>query len=61
MVLGHYSTFLTLASPKNYGHKLMHGVEKSKEINVGESKIGTILGKINPEAKTKKQNVANRS
>ena len=39
----------------------MHGVEKSKETNDGESEIGTILGKINPEAKTKKQNVANRS
>ena len=35
---------------ENYGRKLMHGVMKVKEINVGQTKMGTILGEINPEA-----------
>ena len=35
---------------ENYSRKLMHGVMKVKRINVGETKIGTILGEIKPEA-----------
>ena len=35
----------------------MYGVKKAKEINVGETKIGKLLGKINSEAQTKRQNV----
>ena len=34
---------------------------KAKGINVGETKIGKILGEINPEAQRKRQNVAGRS
>ena len=34
---------------------------KAKGINVGEAKIGKILGEINPEAQRKRQNVAGRS
>ena len=29
---------------------MMHGVLNAKKINVGETKIGKILGEINPEA-----------
>ena len=36
----------------------MHGVMKIKRINVGKTNVGTILGEINPEAQTKRQNVA---
>ena len=39
----------------------MHGVMKVKGINLGETKIGTILGEINPEPQTKRQNVAGHS
>ena len=46
---------------KNYGRRMMHGVMKAKGINVGETKIGKILGEINPEAQRKRQNVADRS
>ena len=42
---------------ENYGRKLMHGVMKVKGIN-GETKIGIILSEMNPEAQTKRQNVA---
>ena len=31
---------------------------RAKGINVGETKIGKILGEINPEAQIKRQNVA---
>ena len=34
---------------------------KAKGINVGETKIGKILGEINPEAQRKRQKVAGRS
>ena len=34
---------------------------KAKGINVGEKKIGKILGEINPEAQIKMQKVAGRS
>ena len=34
---------------------------KAKGINVGETKIGKILGEINPEAQIKMQKVAGRS
>ena len=46
---------------KSYGRKMMHGVMKVKGINVGKTKIGKILGEINPEAQRKRQNVAGRS
>ena len=36
----------------------MHGVMKVKGINVDETKLGIILGETNPEAQTKRQNVA---
>ena len=39
----------------------MHGVMKVERINVNETKFGTILGEINPEAQTKREDVANRS
>ena len=42
---------------ENYGRKMMHGVKKAKEINVGETKTGKLLGKINSEVQTKRQNV----
>ena len=34
---------------------------KVEGINVNEAKIGTILGEINPEAQTNKQNVASHA
>ena len=34
---------------------------KAKGINVGETKIGKILGEINPEAQRNRRNVAGRS
>ena len=34
---------------------------KAYRINVGETKIGKILGEIDPEAQRKRQNVAGRS
>ena len=40
---------------------MMHGVMKAKEMNVGETKISTILDEISPEAQTHKQKVAGRS
>ena len=43
---------------KNYGRKMMHGVMKAKGINVSETKIGKLLGEINSEPQTKRQNVA---
>ena len=46
---------------ERYGRKMLHGVMKAKGINVGETKIGKILGEINPEAQRKRQNVAVRS
>ena len=46
---------------ENYGRKIMHGAMKAKGINVGETKIGTILGDISPEVQTKRQNVTSRS
>ena len=61
--IGKFSV-LTLQCTKlgeNYGRKMMHGVMKTKGINVSETKIGTILDDINPEVQTKRQNVANRS
>ena len=39
---------------ENGGRKIMHGVMKAKGINVGETKIGKILGEINPEAQIKR-------
>ena len=42
---------------ERYGRKMLHGVMKTKEINIGETKIGTILGEINSEAQRKRQNV----
>ena len=39
---------------ENYGRKIMHGVMKTKGINVGETKIGKILGEINREAQRKR-------
>ena len=39
----------------------MHGVMKGKGINVGKTKIGRIMGEINPEAQAKRQNVAGHS
>ena len=39
----------------------MHGVMKTKWINVGETKISKLLSKINPEAQTKRKDVADRS
>ena len=38
----------------------MHGVMKTKEINVSETKIGKILDKMNPEAQRNRQNIAGR-
>ena len=46
---------------ENYGRQIMYGVMKAKIINVGETKIGTILGDMNPEVQIKRQNVASRS
>ena len=46
---------------ESYGRKKMHGVIKTKGINVGETKIGKLLGEINPEAQTKRQDFAGRS
>ena len=43
---------------ENYGRKLIHGVMTVKGINVGETKIGIIFSEMNPEAQTKRQNVA---
>ena len=43
---------------ENYGRIMMHGVMKAKGINVVETKIGTILGDINPEAKTKSRTLS---
>ena len=43
---------------ESYGRKIMHGVMKTKRINVGETKISKSLGEINPEDQTKRQNVA---
>ena len=40
---------------------MMHGVMKTKWINVGETKISKLLSKINPEAQTKRKDVADRS
>ena len=39
----------------------MHGVMKVTGINVGETKVGAILGEINPEAQKRRQNVASHS
>ena len=36
----------------------MHGVMKVKGVNVGETKIGSILDEINPEAQRKRQNIS---
>ena len=44
-----------------YARKVMHGVMKVKGINVDETKLGTVLGEISPEAQTKRQNVASHS
>ena len=38
----------------------MHGVMKVKRINANETKFGTILVEINPEAQTKREDIANR-
>ena len=46
---------------ESYGRKMLHGVMKAKGINVGETKIGKILGEISPEAQRKRKNVAGRS
>ena len=46
---------------ENYGRKMMHGVMKAKGINVGEIKIVKLLGEINPEVQSKKQNVVGYS
>ena len=46
---------------ESYGRKIMYGVMKTKEIYVGETKMGKLLGEINPEAQAKRQNVAGRS
>ena len=43
---------------ENYDCKLMNGVMKAKKVNVGETEICTILGEINPEVQTRRQNVA---
>ena len=40
---------------------MMHGVMKAKGINVGEIKIVKLLGEINPEVQSKKQNVVGYS
>ena len=39
---------------------MIHGVMKTKEINVSEKKFGKQLSEINPEAQRKRQNVAGR-
>ena len=46
---------------ENYGRKMMQGVIKAKGINIGETKISTILGENNSESQTKRQSVAGRS
>ena len=43
---------------ENYGRKMMHGIIKTKGINVGETKIGKLLGEVSSEAQTKRQNLA---
>ena len=35
---------------ENCNRKMMHGIMKAKGINVGETKIGAVLGEINPKA-----------
>ena len=45
---------------ENYDRKVMHGVMKASGINVGETKTGKILDKINPETQRKTENVADR-
>ena len=39
---------------------MIHGVMKTKGINVSEAKFGKQLSEINPEAQRKRQNVAGR-
>ena len=46
---------------ENYSRKMMREVMKAKGINVGETKIGKLLGESNSQAQTKRQNVANCS
>ena len=41
--------------------QMVHGVMKAKGINVGKTKIGTILGEISPEAQTNGQKFTSRS
>ena len=40
---------------------MMQRVMKAKELNVSEAKSGKILGKMNPQAQRKRQNVAGHS
>ena len=42
------------------GRKMIHGVMKTKGINVSEIKFGKTLSEINPEAQRKRQNVVGR-
>ena len=46
---------------ERYGREMMHGVITAKEIDVRETKIGQILGEINPKAQRKRKNVAGSS
>ena len=46
---------------ENYGNKIVHGINKAKRINVGETEVTKIFGKINPQALKKSQSVASRS
>ena len=46
---------------EKYGRKMMHGVTKTKGINVGEIKIVKLSGEINPEVQSKRQNVVGNS
>ena len=45
----------------NYGRKVKHEAMKVKGVNLDETKLGTILGEINPESQTNTQNVASHS
>ena len=49
------STLQSTKAGENYNRKMMHGVMKAKVINVDETKIGAILGEINPKVQIKRQ------
>ena len=42
---------------EDHDRQIKHEVMKAKGINVGETKIGKLLGESNSEAQTKRQNV----